>query len=206
MSVTLIIIIITSIVSIMAFGNRELFDKLQFSPSKIVHKKEYYRIITHAFLHANFLHLFINMLVLFSFGTMVEYYFVSFFGIAKGKLLFSVLYLTSIIFSVLYSLQRHKDDVFYNAVGASGAVSAIVFTSIFFEPWNMVYFFGLLPVPAIIFGVIYLYYSYIMSKKDQTTFIAHDVHFWGSVYGFFFPILINYKFLFYFFAKLFFLD
>jgi membrane associated rhomboid family serine protease len=205
MSVTLIIIIITSIVSIVAFGNKELFEKLKFNPSRIIYKKEYYRILTHAFLHANFLHLLINMLVLFSFGIMVEYYFVEFLGVNKGKFLYLILYLTSIIFSVLFSLQKHKDDVFYNAVGASGAVSAIVFTSIFFEPWDMVYFFGIIPIPAIIFGVIYLYYSYIMSKKDETSFIAHDVHFWGSVYGFIFPVLINYKFLFYFIYKLFFL-
>ncbi len=206
MSITLIIIIVTTIVSITGFSNKEWFQKLQFTPSAVIHRKEYWRLLTHAFLHANWFHLFINMLVLFSFGVVVEYYFVGFFGMFKGKFIFLLLYLTSIFFSVLYSLQKHKNDWFYNAVGASGAVSAVVFTSIFFEPWNMVYLFGLLPIPAIIFGILYLIYSYQMSKRDTTDFIAHDVHFWGAVYGFVFPVLINYKFIFLFLSKLFFID
>jgi len=202
MSITLIIIIITSIVSFIAFNDRKLFTKYQFNAYAIVNKKEYWRLITHAFLHANWIHLLINMIVLFSFGIMVEYYFVGYFGIIKGKLIFGLLYLTSILFSVMYSLQKHKNDIFYNAVGASGAVSAIVFTSIFFEPWNMIYLFGFIPIPAIIFGILYLFYSYKMSKQENSDFIAHDVHFWGAVYGFVFPILINYKFIFIFLSKL----
>ena len=202
MSITLIIIIITSIVSFIAFNYRKLFTKYQFNAYAIVNKKEYWRLITHAFLHANWIHLLINMIVLFSFGIMVEYYFVGYFGIIKGKLIFGLLYLTSILFSVMYSLQKHKNDIFYNAVGASGAVSAIVFTSIFFEPWNMIYLFGFIPIPAIIFGILYLFYSYKMSKQENSDFIAHDVHFWGAVYGFVFPILINYKFIFIFLSKL----
>ncbi len=205
MSITLWIIIITSIVSIIGFGNQDFMDKLKFNPYKIFYQKEYYRIFTHAFLHANWLHLFINMLVLFSFGTMVEYYFIGFWG-SKGRLFFLILYLTSILFSVLFSLKKHKEDIFYNAVGASGAVSAVVFTSIFFEPWNLVYFFGLIPIPAIIFGAIYLFYSYKMSREDRASVIAHDVHFWGAVYGFLFPMLLNFKMLYYFLAKLFFLS
>ena len=206
MSLTLIIIIITSIISISAFYNKELFLKLQFNPYSVINKKEYWRLLTHAFLHANWFHLFINMLVLFSFGIMVEYYFIGFLGVSKGKLVYLLLYITSIFFSVLYSLQKYKNDIFYNAVGASGAVSAIVFTSIFFEPWNMVYLFGLIPIPAIIFGILYLIYSYQMSKRDTSDFIAHDVHFWGAVYGFVFPVLINYKFIFVFLSKLLFLE
>ena len=200
MSVTIIIIAITSVVSIIAFSNKEMFEKLKFNAYRIHNDKEWYRIFTHALLHANWMHLIINMLVFFSFGRVVEYYFAYYFG-SKGTLFYVVLYITAILFSVLYSLNKQKNNIFYNAVGASGAVSAVVFTAIFFDPWNMLYFFGMIPIPGIVFGIGYLIYSYIMGKRDKG-FIAHDVHFWGSVYGFVFPLLIKHQLIWLFLHKL----
>ncbi len=200
MDVTIIIIAITSIVSVITFSNRALFEKLKFNAYRIHNDKEWYRMVTHALLHANWMHLIINMLVLFSFGRVVELYFAYYFG-PKWALLYLVLYVTAVVFSVLYSVNKHKDDIFYNAVGASGAVSAVVFTAIFFDPWNRLYFFGMIPIPGIIFGIGYLIFSYIMGKRDQG-FIAHDVHFWGSVYGFVFPLLIKHQLIWLFLHKL----
>jgi membrane associated rhomboid family serine protease len=108
----------------------------------------------------------------------------------KAVILFVLLYLSAIIVSSLYSLAKYKDNYSYSAVGASGATSAIVFASIFFDPWNMIYFFGVLPIPGILFGVIYLIYSYRMSRKG-TDNIGHDAHFWGAVYGFTFPLFFK---------------
>jgi len=200
MSITIIIIAITSVVSIIAFSNRALFEKLKFNAYYIHNDKEWYRIFTHALLHANWMHLIINMLVFYSFGMAVEMYFAHYFG-PRGSLFYLVLYVTAIVFSVLYSINKHKNDISYNAVGASGAVSAVVFTAIFFDPWNMLYFFGIIPIPGIIFGIGFLIFSYVMGKRKQG-FIAHDVHFWGSVYGFVFPLLIKHQLIWLFLHKL----
>jgi membrane associated rhomboid family serine protease len=186
---TLIIIIITCIFSLMAFNKPELMYKYQFNPYQVYHRKQWYRLFSYAFLHANWMHLFVNMFVLYSFGSFIEnrfrYYFDSGWGIY-----FIILYLSSIIVSTLFTLIKQRDNYYYNAVGASGAVSAIVFSSILFEPMSKLLIFGIVPVSAIIFGVLYLIYSYYMSKKNIDN-IGHDEHFLGAIYGFIFPILIK---------------
>jgi membrane associated rhomboid family serine protease len=92
--------------------------------------------------------------------------------------------------SNIYALIKHRNNYFYNAIGASGAVASVLFTAIFFDPWNKIYFFGILPIPGIIFAGLYLFYSYQMSMK-QSDNVAHDAHFLGALFGFIFPILIN---------------
>jgi membrane associated rhomboid family serine protease len=186
---TLILIAITVVVSYAAFKSPKLMDQLQFNASKIYHKHEYHRLVTHAFIHASWEHLFVNMIVLFSFGTAIESYFKNNFG--NNFILFYVLlYFGGILVSNIYALIKHRNNFFYNSVGASGAVSAVLFAAIFFDPWNMIYFFGILPIPGILFAVLYLVYSYQMSNKQKDN-VAHDAHFLGALYGFIFPILIN---------------
>lgn len=186
---TIILIAITVAVSYAAFKSPALMDRLQFNASKIYYKKEYHRLVTHAFLHANWEHLFVNMIVLFSFGKAIESYFKYSFG-ANHIAYYFLLYFGGILISNLYALFKHRRNYFYNAVGASGAVSAVLFAAIFFDPWNMIYFFGILPIPGIIFAVLYLVYSYQMSNKQKDN-VAHDAHFLGALYGFVFPVLIN---------------
>jgi membrane associated rhomboid family serine protease len=186
---TIILIVITVAVSFAAFKSPKLMSQLQFNASKVYHKKEYHRLITHAFVHANWEHLFVNMIVLFSFGTAIEAYFTYNFG-SNHILYFFLLYFGGILVSNLYALFKHRNNYFYNAVGASGAVSAVLFAAIFFDPWNMIYFFGILPIPGIVFALLYLVYSYQMNKKQKDN-VAHDAHFLGALYGFLFPILLN---------------
>jgi membrane associated rhomboid family serine protease len=186
---TIILIAITVAVSFAAFKNSKLMDSLQFNASKIIYKKEYHRLITHAFIHANWEHLFVNMIVLFSFGQAIETYFSYQFG-DKAVLYFFLLYFGGILVSNTYALIKYRNNYFYNSVGASGAVSAVLFAAIFFDPWNKIYFFGILPIPGILFAVLYLVYSYQMSMKQKDN-VAHDAHFLGAVYGFIFPILLN---------------
>jgi membrane associated rhomboid family serine protease len=186
---TIILIVITVAVSYAAFKSPKLMDQLQFNASKIVHKKEYHRLITHAFIHANWEHLFVNMIVLFSFGRAIEAYFKYNFG-NNAILDYSLLYFGGILASNIYALIKHRNNYFYNSVGASGAVSAILFAAIFFDPWNMIYFFGILPIPGIVFAGLYLVYSYQMSTKQKDN-VAHDAHFLGALFGFVFPILLN---------------
>ena len=186
---TIILIAITVVVSYAAFKSPKLMDQLQFNASKIVHKKEYHRLITHAFIHANWEHLLVNMIVLFSFGSAIEMYFKAYFG-NNAILDYALLYFGGILASNIYALIKHRNNYFYNSVGASGAVSAVLFAAIFFDPWNPIYFFGILPIPGIIFAALYLVYSYQMSVKQKDN-VAHDAHFLGALFGFIFPILLN---------------
>ncbi|HSH52358.1 MAG TPA: rhomboid family intramembrane serine protease [Bacteroidales bacterium] len=190
---TIFIIIVTSLISIAAFGNRNLFEKLQLNPYQVYHKKEWYRLISHGFLHADWIHLIINMIVLLSFGSAVENIFkqLAANGIIKSPVLvFVLLYFISMIAATLTSVFKQKDNAWYNSVGASGAVSAVIFTSIFFQPLSRLYLYAVIPIPGIVFGVLYLGYSHYMSKKGGDN-INHDAHFIGAVVGFIFPLFIN---------------
>ena len=186
---TIILIAITVAISYAAFKSPKLMDQLQFNASKIYYKKEYHRLITHAFIHANWEHLFVNMIVLFSFGLAIEKYFEFNFG-SLNILYYLLLYFGGILVSNLYALFKYRNNYYYNSVGASGAVSAVLFAAIFFDPWNMIYFFGILPIPGIVFAILYLVYSYQMGKKQNDN-VAHDAHFLGALYGFIFPIILN---------------
>ena len=186
---TIILIVITVAVSFAAFNNAKMMNMLQFNASKIIYEKQYHRLITHAFVHANWEHLFVNMIVLFSFGQAIDTYFKYNFG-NNHILYFFLLYFGGILASNMYALVKHYKNYFYNAVGASGAVASVLFAAIFFDPWNMIYFFGILPIPGIVFAALYLVYSYQMSNKQKDN-VAHDAHFLGALFGFIFPILLN---------------
>ncbi len=198
---TIIIIAITALVSIAAFNKPDLMERLQFNASKVVHKQEYLRLISHGFIHANWEHLIVNMFVLYSFGSAIESYFEYGFGRLHNAY-FLILYFGGMVFANAYALFKHRNNFYYNAVGASGAVSAVLFAAIFFEPWSKIYFFGILPVPGIVFAILYLGYSYYMSRKQNDN-VAHDAHFLGAVFGFVFPILLNTRLLERFLDKLF---
>lgn len=190
MSVTIIIIAITVIVSLIAFNNREIFRRLAFNAYDIKHYKNSYRFLSYALIHADWIHLFINMMVLYSFGRVVEEYYAMLFG-AKGILYFILLYVGGTALSTLPSYGKHKDDYTYTAVGASGAVSAVVFAFILFDPLGKLTLFPIpIGIPAIIFGVMYLLYSAYMGKKNIDN-VGHDAHFWGAVFGFVFTIILK---------------
>jgi membrane associated rhomboid family serine protease len=130
------------------------------------------------------------MFVLWSFGTMVESLFANNFG-NLSSLYFLVLYIGGVAFSTLPSYGKHKNHDFYNAVGASGAVSAVLFSSILMYPeGSVVFIFFPVPIPAWIFGILYLIYSAYMSRKGNDN-IGHDAHFWGAVFGLAFTILLR---------------
>jgi membrane associated rhomboid family serine protease len=194
---TLIIVLITSIVSVMAFSRPELMIRLQFNPYQVYHRRQYYRLLTHALLHADWVHLFINMFVLFSFGNAIEIYFgqLEASGVTRYPvLLYLLLYTGAVVVSSLTTLFKHKDNHWYNSVGASGGVSAVIFTSIFFAPWQNLLLYAIIPIPGVVFGILYLAYSHYMSKKASDN-INHDAHFIGAVFGLFFPLLIDFRLL-----------
>lgn len=202
--ITYLIIAITVIVSIIGFSNRALFYKWSLSPYNIVRKKEWYRIITHAFLHGDYTHLFVNMLVLWSFGTSIERTFASLHNqgyIENFNLNFLLLYFGAIIFSSIPDLLTRRNQYSYNSIGASGAVSAVLFASIFFNPWGKIYFFAVLPIPSILFGVLYFAYESYMDKRGGDN-INHKAHMWGALYGIVFLIAMEPKILTHFITEL----
>ncbi len=198
---TYIILFVTIIISLVSFFNKNVSSKLTFNAYLIHENKEWYRFISYGFIHADFFHLFVNMYVLYSFGQFVEYYFDVFFGI-KSIFYFIILYFGALAISVVSDYKHHKGDFFYNAVGASGAVSAIVFSSFIFEPTQRIMIFPIpFHLPAIIFGVLYLVYSAYMSKQNKDN-IGHSAHFWGAVFGATFTIALKPVLLISFFYKI----
>ena len=191
--ITLIIVIITVLISLAALRRRDLLNRFDLSPARVVQKREYYRIFTHAFLHADLFHLGINMLVLYSFGTYIEQAFADLESqgvIFSGTFFYLLLYAGSVVLASLPTVIRYRNNEGYSAVGASGAVSAVVFSYIFFAPLQKIYFYMVLPIPGILFGILFLVYSSYMSRRKSDN-INHSAHFWGAVVGFVFPILLE---------------
>jgi membrane associated rhomboid family serine protease len=189
---TLIIIIISSVISLFAFVNRDISQKLRFNAYAIKHYREWYRFFTYGLIHADYIHLLVNMFVLYSFGRLVETYFAYYF-FGKANFYFIILYIGGIIVSVAPSYNKHKDNIYYNAVGASGAVSAVLFSSIIFLPTGGIRFLFIpFSIPAVIFGILYLFYSAYMAKRSRDN-IGHDAHFWGAVFGIVFTIAMKPK-------------
>ena len=183
MSITFIIIAITCIVSILAFSRDQLKEDLLFWPFLIKREGQYYRIITHGALHADTMHLIFNMVSFYSFGIALEEYF---FPVLFGELaraLFALLYVLGIIASVIPDLIKHRDHSYYRSLGASGAVSAVVFSAITIQPKMPIQFFFIpFPIPGYIFGLAFLVLSATLAKKGGGN-IGHNAHFWGSIFG-----------------------
>ncbi|HMP28496.1 MAG TPA: rhomboid family intramembrane serine protease [Saprospiraceae bacterium] len=178
----LILVIVTILVSLVAMSNQELMIKMLHRPYNEHHSNEKYRLLTSGFIHADYFHLFINMFVLYQFGAFVEYKFVNHFGFI-GSFIYVGFYILTIIMANLKTHFMHKDNFSYSALGASGATSAVLFSYIFFEPTSKLGLYMIIPVPAIIFGVLYLWYSSWSAGKNQDN-IGHEAHFYGAVAGF----------------------
>jgi membrane associated rhomboid family serine protease len=160
-----------------------------FNPYLIHHGRQWYRFISSGLIHADWIHLAVNMYVLYFFGNYVEAYFNEIFE-EKSTTYFLLLYIGGLMMSVLPTYGKHKDDPGYNALGASGAVSSIVFAFILLNPLEKLYVFGLVPLPAIIFGVAYLVYCVYASRHGRDN-VNHDAHFWGALYGFFLTVILK---------------
>lgn len=184
---TYIIIAITVIVSFVCFSNRALFEKLALIPYMVAKNNQWYRLVTHGFVHADTMHLLINMFTFWSFGTYMEDLFAY---IGFGRASFLILYFGGMVVASLHDIIKQKNNPNYISIGASGAVSAVLFCSIFFEPWGKILLFAAIPIPGIVFGVLYLVYCQYMAKRAGDN-INHNAHFYGAVFGFVFPLILK---------------
>ncbi len=211
--ITIVVLIATVLVSIGGFSNNELFNKLKFNPYMVRHRNEWPRVITHAFVHVDWIHLFFNMFVLHSFGTNLELLFteetiftrlfpeIEFWGKAKGYFYFGLLYLGGILFATLPAFRKHSDNHQYNSVGASGAVSAVLFATILLLPTSSVrLFFIPVNIPAFVVGAGYLVYEHFQNKRGKSN-VAHDAHISGALFGLVFMIVLNFRFISHFFSE-----
>ncbi|MEZ4883559.1 MAG: rhomboid family intramembrane serine protease [Chitinophagales bacterium] len=189
---TLFIIGLTGIVSFLCFNDPVLKQKLLLYPYDMVRNNNYYRFISSGFVHADWMHLLFNMWALYLFGGMVESRFGEYFG-GMGITLYLLLYFGGMVAASSVSFMNHRENPAYRALGASGAVSAVLFVAIVFDPWMSLIIFPIpIPMPAIVLGIAYLAYSYWAAKQGRDN-IGHDAHFYGALFGVLFIIAFRYE-------------
>ena len=190
LSITLIIIIATTLVSISGFSSQKIIDDLIFYPPAVTHQRQWWRFFTCGLIHADFGHLILNMYALYIFGVPVEKAFVSvsIFG-RYGNLVYLLMYVSALIVCLLPTYRKHKNNYYYRSLGASGAVSAVVFCFILLFPLQKLglVFFPVM-IPGFIFGTLYLIVSTILERRSSDR-INHSAHIWGAIYGIVFLIV-----------------
>lgn len=173
-----IIFLFTIVTSLYAFSNPGLYGKFMLHPYSVSRGDRVYSLITSGLIHKDWGHLFVNMLSYFFFAFPLERTFAQYSD--WGHFQFAGLYLVSLVLSDVSSVIKHKDHFWYNSLGASGAVSAVVFSWILFDPLGRIYVY-FLPMPAVLFGILYLAFSVYESKRSSS--INHDAHFYGALTG-----------------------
>ena len=189
MSLTVILIILTVVISWSCWNKPELQYKLIMNPFAVTKNGQFYRMITSGFIHSNWMHLGFNMFTFYFFGRNIEYLFSNLFGSA-GVIYFLALYLLAIVVSYIPSLIKYKDHPHYNSLGASGGVSAIVFSSIMFFPLEKICLYGIICIPGFILGVLYVIYSYYEGKRMADN-VNNHAHLIGAIFGVLFSIFVK---------------
>ena len=182
--VTYALIAITCVVSWIAFNNRKLADRLILWPPAIDKQKQYYRLVTYGFIHADFMHLLFNMITLFFFGPQIEMLMNQ-----VGVWVYPLFYVSALVVSILPTYLKNQNNPNYLSLGASGAVSAILFAYILVRPWSIIGVF-FIPMPAILFAVLYLGYSIWMDRRGGDR-INHSAHLAGAAYGVLFLLVME---------------
>ena len=185
MPITLIILAVTCIVSFVAFGNSRLMNDLILWPPAISRRREYHRLVTYGLVHADFGHLLFNMITLFFFGRVMEQFYAS----QLGTFGFALFYIGALVVSILPTYLKNRGNPNYRSLGASGAVSAVLFGFILLAPWQRIIVF-VIPMPAIVYAVLYTAYSIYMDRRGQDN-VNHSAHLWGAAYGVAFTLLVN---------------
>jgi membrane associated rhomboid family serine protease len=186
-SITTIIIVLTSIISFLAFNNPRLMNALIFWPPAVSMRHQYYRFVTCGFVHADIMHLAFNMMTLYFFGKVLEVYYMGDLGLQQYY--YVILYFSALIVANIPSYLKHRDDYNYRSLGASGAVCAVLFAFILLRPWAPIILF-VIKMPAIIYALLFLGYSIYMSRRGGDN-VNHDAHLWGALFGILFTIAVR---------------
>jgi membrane associated rhomboid family serine protease len=187
-SITIVLIIANVALSFYAWNNAEVWYKWTMNPYSIAKRGEYYRFVSSGFIHADYGHLFFNMFALYGFGQQIESVFISNYGKGIGQLLYLGLYFGALIVSDIPTYLKNINNVRYNSVGASGAVSGVIFASVLLYPFSLIGFY-FIPMPAIVFAILYIIYSKYMENKGLDN-VNHSAHLYGGYFGVFFTILV----------------
>lgn len=178
--ITLVLIAANVIFSMIGFSNAAFVDKTIMHPYSVKRRGQYYRFITSGFLHADWMHLFFNMFTLYFFGRNMELILDR--AIPGGGIWYIVIYFAGLIVSDIPSYLKHQDNPQYRSLGASGAVSAIVFSAVVFDPWSQLQLYGFISMSALLFAVLYIVYCIYMGKRGGDN-VNHDAHLWGALFG-----------------------
>lgn len=177
-----LILLFTVVTSIYAFNDPTLYGKFMLHPYSVYRKNKLYTLITSGMIHSDWMHLIFNMMTFFFFAFTLE--------AQIGSFKFGLVYFASLILSDIPTIFRHKDDFWYNSLGASGAISGVLFSFILFYPLMPLYIFFIpIGIPAVLFGGLYLLYCVYASKQSRDN-INHDAHFFGALTGIIITILI----------------
>ena len=184
-----LILVATILLSLNAMNKEALKEKMMFIPYLCKNENQGYRIFSHLFIHADIPHLAFNMMSFYFLGTYLEMELIIYSGFIKGEIYFVLLYFLGGLFATLIPYARNHDNPYYRSLGASGAVSAVVFAFVIWNPMQelLVMFF---PMKAWLFGILYLAYEIYADKKGNTG-IAHDAHIGGAIFGIIFILIIN---------------
>ncbi|HEY4091732.1 MAG TPA: rhomboid family intramembrane serine protease [Luteibacter sp.] len=185
MITTILIILVTCVVSFIALQNRKLMNDLVLWPPAINRSREYYRLVSYGLVHADFGHLFFNMLTLFFFGRAIETVYTN----AMGPLGFVTFYIGALLCSILPTYIKNRKNAGYTSLGASGAVSAVLFAFVLFAPWSRILVF-IVPMPAILYAILFVAYSIYMDRRGGDN-VNHGAHLWGAAYGVIFTIALR---------------
>ena len=191
LSLILIIVILTVLISYQGFSNPDFKEKSLFVPYQVKYQKEYYRIFSHIFIHADFMHLSFNMISLYFLGSLLENEWNYAFGIQANFYLIA-LYFGGAIAATLWPYFRNAENPAYRSLGASGAVSAVIFAAMLWNPQIELYLFPIpIPIKAYVLAPLYLVFEYYSLKRGGSG-IAHDAHIGGALFGILFVLLIDF--------------
>lgn len=190
MNISIVLIVISVVASLYAWNHQDKYYKWMMNPYAVVHKQQYFRLITSGFIHNGYVHLLFNMITLYFFGDVIEQILRYYYG-GSGIFYFLLLYFLGMVVADIPSIIKHRNNPNYNSLGASGAVSAVVFSSILFNPTAKIcVFLPIFCLPGFIFGILFLIYSYYQGRRMADN-INHDAHLYGAVFGVLYSIILE---------------